>query len=95
MSNPFAVSYGSLGDSLAQLQAQTQQLEQIVEDVQSRVSASFASWDGQAQLAYQAAQTQWNSAMTDMASRLALKASSGSQAMENYSVADRASAQGF
>lgn len=95
MSNPFSVSYGQLGDALGQLQAQTQQLESIVQNVQQRAQSTLASWDGQAKDAYAAAQQKWTTAINDMVQRLSMKAAAGFSAMEQYQSADAASAGGF
>lgn len=70
MSNGITVGFGALDTAAADIKTGGNQLATTLSELEGKLKALEADWDGDAKEAYRVAQVQWNTALTDMKSLL-------------------------
>lgn len=90
MSDYTRAVFGGLQQGQADFVSIYGQLTSTVQDLDSRLRANLAEWDGQAQQAYYAAKAQWDAAMADMGNVLNQLGAVIGVANENYAHAEAA-----
>src|SRR6202012_4951670 len=76
--------FGTLQQGEADFQRTYSSLQTEVSSLESQLRSSLSRWDGSAQNAYYQAQTQWNSAMANMAQVLSQLGAVIVTANDNY-----------
>jgi WXG100 family type VII secretion target len=90
MSEYTRASFGGLAQGQADFASIYGQLTSTVQDLDSRLRANLAEWDGSAQQAYYTAKQAWDSAMADMGNVLNQLGAVIGVAHENYTHAEAA-----
>jgi WXG100 family type VII secretion target len=82
------VNYGQVNDVEDVLQASTNAVSRILDEINSAVGPLISSWQGSSQDAYSQVQAKWNSDTTDMQSVLSQYAPTLDEMKTNYGNTD-------
>jgi WXG100 family type VII secretion target len=88
MSDYTKVQFSSLEDGRQDFASVYSAVESRISSLNAQLRAHLSAWTGDAQAAYQAAEAQWNAAMTDMQNVINSLGAVIGTAQENYTSAE-------
>ena len=91
----FQVQYGALDQAAADINTGAGNLDSCLSDLEQTLNQLVASWEGQAQEAYQAAQRKWNEGLNGPKDVLRKTSTAVDSARTNYQQTDQSSAARF
>jgi WXG100 family type VII secretion target len=91
----YRVNHVGVDQVYADMRSRTQQVQAMISDLERTSEATVAEWEGDAQQAYWAAKSEWNSAASNMAALADRMALNLNGINTNYQNADRGAAGTF
>ncbi|GAA4491265.1 hypothetical protein GCM10023191_024920 [Actinoallomurus oryzae] len=84
----FFVNHAGFNEAADSLQQESKNIQQVLDELTANLRPLVETWVGEAKDAYQIAQTNWNSAVTDMEGTLIRAYHASQEIHNNYIVAD-------
>jgi ESAT-6 family protein len=94
-SGDLRVNHGMLDSTASNLSTRAQEIQAVLDQMDSDLRQLQANWDGEAKQAYEAAKAQWTAGMDGLRALLTRISSSVGEANLDYSTSDKRGASGF
>jgi early secretory antigenic target protein ESAT-6 len=89
MGERMKIGFAEIATASQQISSGASQVQQQLDDLQTKVSSTLAQWEGSNQESYKAAQDKWSQAAADLQSVMAAIGTAVQQAGEAYQAAEQ------
>lgn len=93
MSGQIQVTFAEVANAASQISSAAKSVDQQLDDLRSKVTATLSGYEGDAATQYQAAQAKWDKAAADLQAVLAAIGTAVQQSGEAYEQSERMNAQ--